>query len=90
MQPCGLAPHPTTMEEIERTSLKRLYPDRVDQSSGSPPPSKQARWEVQQRALLYVRTDSEEVFDALMLNTPTLKEISEVMSGQFQVTIMEF
>ncbi|XP_014070415.1 grainyhead-like protein 3 homolog isoform X1 [Salmo salar] len=136
MQRCGLAP-PTTLEEVERTSLKRLYPDRVDQSSGSPPPSKQARLEEQQKVLLYVRTESEEVFDALMLNTPTLKglrqaisekygmqedsigkiykkckrgifvnmddniiehysnhsafliEISEVMSGQFQVTLME-
>ncbi|CAB1330614.1 unnamed protein product [Coregonus sp. 'balchen'] len=136
MQRCGLAP-PTTLEEVERTSLKRLYPDRVDQSSGSPPPSKQARLEEQQRVLLYVRRESEEVFDALMLNTPTLKglrqaisekygmqedtigkiykkckrgifvnmddiiiehysnhsafliEISEVMSSQFQVTLME-
>uniref|UniRef100_A0A8C7PK87 Grainyhead-like transcription factor 3 n=1 Tax=Oncorhynchus mykiss TaxID=8022 RepID=A0A8C7PK87_ONCMY len=130
MQRCGLV-------EVERTSLKRLYPDRVDQSSGSPPPSKQASLEEQQKVLLYVRTESEEVFDALMLNTPTLKglrqaisekygmqedsigkiykkckrgifvnmddniiehysnhsafliEISEVMSSQFQVTLME-
>nr|XP_046222375.1 grainyhead-like protein 3 homolog isoform X1 [Oncorhynchus gorbuscha] len=136
MQRCGLAP-PTTLEEVEKSSLKRLYPNRLEQSNGSPPPSKQARCEEQQRVLLYVRTESEEVFDALMLSSPTLKglrqaisekyamqqetigniykkckrgifvnmddniiehysnhsafliEISEIMCGQFQVTLME-
>ncbi|XP_010877863.2 grainyhead-like protein 3 homolog [Esox lucius] len=136
MQRCGLAP-PTTLEEVERNSLKRMYPDRVEPVSVSPPPSKQTRWDEKQRVLLYVRTATEEVFDALMLNTPTLKglrqaisekycmqedtigkiykkckrgiyvnmddniiehysnhsafliEISEVMGGQFQVTLME-
>ena len=30
--------------------------------------------------LLYVRTESEEVFDALMLNTPTLMSLREAVS----------
>lgn len=71
------------MEEVEKSSLKRLYPDRLEQSNGSPPPSKQARWEEQQRVLLYVRTESEEVFDELMLNTPTLKGLRKVISEKY-------
>ncbi|KAJ7989248.1 hypothetical protein DPEC_G00317520 [Dallia pectoralis] len=82
MQRCGLAP-PINLEEVERNSLKRLYPDRVEPVSVSPPPSKQTRWEEQQRVLLYVRTESEEVFDALMLNTPTLKGLRQAISEKY-------
>ncbi|KAL0969595.1 hypothetical protein UPYG_G00229560 [Umbra pygmaea] len=84
MQRCGLAP-PTTLEEVERSSMKRLYPDRVDPASGTPPPSKQARWDEQQRVLLYVRTETEEVFDALMLNTPTLKGLRHAISEKYGI-----
>ncbi|KAK2825953.1 hypothetical protein Q5P01_020167 [Channa striata] len=68
------------MEERERGSMKRLYPDR-DQSSS--PPSKQVRVEDAQRVLLYVRTGAEEVFDALMLNTPTLSGLREAISEKY-------
>ncbi|XP_026155874.1 grainyhead-like protein 3 homolog [Mastacembelus armatus] len=68
------------MDENERSSLKRLYPDR-DQSSS--PHSKQARKEDPQRVLLYVRTGAEEVFDALMLNTPTLSGLQEAISEKY-------
>ncbi|XP_056250255.1 grainyhead-like protein 3 homolog [Seriola aureovittata] len=68
------------MDETDRSSLKRLYPDR-DQSSS--PPSKQARREDPQRVLLYVRTGAEEVFDALMLSTPTLSGLREAISEKY-------
>ncbi|KAM6973720.1 LOW QUALITY PROTEIN: grainyhead-like protein 3 homolog [Aplochiton taeniatus] len=80
MQRCGLAP-PTTLEEVERCSLKRLYPDR---DQGSSPPSKQPKQEEEnQRVLLYVRTETEEVFDALMLNTPTVTGLREAISEKY-------
>ncbi|GAA6213441.1 grainyhead-like protein 3 homolog [Lates japonicus] len=68
------------MDEIERSSMKRLYPDRDQNSS---PPSKQARREDPQRVLLYVRTGAEEVFDALMLSTPTLSGLQEAISEKY-------
>ncbi|XP_041809848.1 grainyhead-like protein 3 homolog [Chelmon rostratus] len=68
------------MDEIERSSLKRLYQEREQNSS---PPSKQARREDPQRVLLYVRTGAEEVFDALMLNTPTLSGLRDAVSEKY-------
>lgn len=79
MQRCGLVP-PVSLEESDRSSLKR-YADANDQSSS--PPSKQARRDEQQRVLLYVRRESEEVFDALMLNTPNLKGLKEAISEKY-------
>ncbi|XP_040916584.1 grainyhead-like protein 3 homolog [Toxotes jaculatrix] len=71
------------MDDIERSSLKRLYPDRDQNSS---PPSKQTRREDPQRVLLYVRTGTEEVFDALMLSTPTLSGLREAISKKYGMT----
>uniref|UniRef100_A0A3Q3EJJ7 Grainyhead-like transcription factor 3 n=1 Tax=Labrus bergylta TaxID=56723 RepID=A0A3Q3EJJ7_9LABR len=62
------------------SSMKRLYQKR-DQSSS--PPSKQARREDPQRVLLYVRSGAEEVFDALMLNTPTVSGLREAVSEKY-------
>ncbi|TRY99321.1 hypothetical protein DNTS_029687 [Danionella cerebrum] len=78
MQRCGLVP-PVSLEEGDRSSLKR-YTDGSDPSDS--PPSKQARRD-EQRVLLYVRRESEEVFDALMLNTPTLKGLKEAISEKY-------
>ncbi|XP_070776269.1 grainyhead-like protein 3 homolog [Enoplosus armatus] len=69
----------TPMDENERSSMKRLYQDRENSS----PPSKQARREDPQRVLLYVRTVTEEVFDALMLSTPTLSGLREAVSEKY-------
>ncbi|KAF7201664.1 grainyhead like transcription factor 3 [Nothobranchius furzeri] len=63
-----------------RSSLKRLYPDR-DQSSS--PPNKQARKEDPQRVLLYVRAATEEVFDALMLSSPTVSGLRDAISEKY-------
>uniref|UniRef100_A0A668AGK3 Grainyhead like transcription factor 3 n=1 Tax=Myripristis murdjan TaxID=586833 RepID=A0A668AGK3_9TELE len=83
----------THLSSLQRSSLVRLlsfphllsplslYPCRGDQSS--PPPSKQARREDPQRVLLYVRTESEEVFDALMLSTPTMTGLREAISEKY-------
>ncbi|KAM9842259.1 grainyhead-like protein 3 homolog [Aulostomus maculatus] len=68
------------LDEIDRSSLKRLYPDRDQNNS---PPIKQARREDSQRVLMYVRTSTEEVFDALMLSTPTLSGLREAISEKY-------
>ncbi|CAJ1073451.1 grainyhead-like protein 3 homolog [Xyrichtys novacula] len=68
------------MDEVDRSSMKRMYQNR-DQTSS--PPSKLARRDDPQRVLLYVRTGAEEVFDALMLNTPTLSGLREAVSEKY-------
>ncbi|KAA0711193.1 Grainyhead-like protein 3 -like protein [Triplophysa tibetana] len=82
MQRCGLVP-PVNVEEGDRNLLKRgnCYTDSADKTSS--PPSKKLRRDEQQRVLLYVRRETEEVFDALMLNTPTLKGLREAISEKY-------
>lgn len=46
-----------------------------------PLPSKQAKEDDLQRVLLYVRRETEEVFDALMLKTPDLKGLRNAVRG---------
>ncbi|XP_030298950.1 grainyhead-like protein 3 homolog isoform X1 [Sparus aurata] len=70
----------TPMDDSDRSCMKRSFQDR-DQSSS--PPSKQARKEDPQRVLLYVRTAAEEVFDALMLSTPTVSGLREAVSEKY-------
>ncbi|NWV71088.1 GRHL1 protein, partial [Malurus elegans] len=48
-------------------------------------PNKMARIEEPKRVLLYVRKESEEVFDALMLKTPCLKGLMEAISDKYDV-----
>ncbi|NXD37248.1 GRHL1 protein, partial [Copsychus sechellarum] len=48
-------------------------------------PNKMARIEEPKRVLLYVRKESEEVFDALMLKTPSLKGLMEAISDKYEV-----
>ncbi|ELK29154.1 Grainyhead-like protein 1 like protein [Myotis davidii] len=50
-----------------------------------PPPAKLARTEEPKRVLLYVRKEAEEVFDALMLKTPSLKGLMEAISDKYDV-----
>ncbi|XP_028853257.1 grainyhead-like protein 3 homolog isoform X2 [Denticeps clupeoides] len=82
MQRCGLTPSATVEDADSRASLKRVscYADSGDQCS--PPLCKQARRE-EQRVFLYVRRESEEVFDALMLNRPTLGGLKEAISEKY-------
>uniref|UniRef100_A0A7M4EGV0 Grainyhead like transcription factor 1 n=1 Tax=Crocodylus porosus TaxID=8502 RepID=A0A7M4EGV0_CROPO len=48
-------------------------------------PNKLSRIEEPKRVLLYVRKESEEVFDALMLKTPSLKGLMEAISDKYDV-----
>ncbi|XP_045700667.1 grainyhead-like protein 1 homolog isoform X2 [Phyllostomus hastatus] len=48
-------------------------------------PAKLARTEEPKRVLLYVRKESEEVFDALMLRSPSLKGLVEAISDKYDV-----
>ncbi|XP_043573622.1 grainyhead-like protein 3 homolog isoform X1 [Chiloscyllium plagiosum] len=56
---------------------KTLYKDELD------PPIKQARLCEPERVLLYVRRESEEVFDALLLKTPDLNGLKNAISEKY-------
>ncbi|XP_029427176.1 grainyhead-like protein 3 homolog isoform X2 [Rhinatrema bivittatum] len=66
-----------------KNSLKRSCQSFTDEFH--PSPSKQLKDEDTQRVLLYVRRESEEVFDALMLKTPDLKGLRNAISEKYGV-----
>uniref|UniRef100_A0A2K5D0Y6 Grainyhead like transcription factor 1 n=1 Tax=Aotus nancymaae TaxID=37293 RepID=A0A2K5D0Y6_AOTNA len=67
-----------------RSALKR-GPYGTEDDFSVPPATKLSRIEEPKRVLLYVRKESEEVFDALMLKTPSLKGLMEAISDKYDV-----
>ncbi|KAF3707399.1 Grainyhead-like protein 2 -like protein Transcription factor CP2-like 3 [Channa argus] len=73
-------------EEIEREGsvlVKRMF--RSSDEDLCPSPHKQIKEETQKRVLLYVRKETDEVFDALMLKSPTLRGLMEAISEKYSV-----
>ncbi|XP_030073302.1 grainyhead-like protein 2 homolog [Microcaecilia unicolor] len=72
-----------TDDEREGSSVlvKRMFRP-VDDEYGSPVP-KQLKEEGLKRVLLYVRKESDEVFDALMLKSPTVKGLMDAISEKY-------
>ncbi|KAM4539118.1 grainyhead-like transcription factor 2b isoform 1-T1 [Odontesthes bonariensis] len=71
-------------EEIEREGsvlVKRMF--RPSDEDLCPSPHKQIKEETQKRVLLYVRKETDEVFDALMLKSPTLVGLMEAISEKY-------
>uniref|UniRef100_A0A7N6BXT1 Grh/CP2 DB domain-containing protein n=1 Tax=Anabas testudineus TaxID=64144 RepID=A0A7N6BXT1_ANATE len=68
-------------EEIEREGsvlVKRMF--RASDEDLCPSPHKQIKEDTHKRVLLYVRKETDEVFDALMLKSPTLRGLMEAVS----------
>uniref|UniRef100_A0A3Q2DS45 Grainyhead-like transcription factor 2b n=1 Tax=Cyprinodon variegatus TaxID=28743 RepID=A0A3Q2DS45_CYPVA len=63
--------------------VKRMY--RSSDEDLCPSPHKQIREETHKRVLLYVRKETDEVFDALMLKSPTLRGLMEAISEKYGV-----
>ncbi|XP_066530640.1 grainyhead-like transcription factor 2b [Hoplias malabaricus] len=75
-------------EEIEREGsvlVKRMF--RPAEEDYSPSPHKQLKEETQKKVLLYVRKESDEVFDALMLRSPTLRGLMDAISEKYGVPV---
>uniref|UniRef100_A0A8C2J632 Grainyhead-like transcription factor 2a n=1 Tax=Cyprinus carpio TaxID=7962 RepID=A0A8C2J632_CYPCA len=74
------------VEEMESdgsvVAMKRPFRSSEEDIS---PPAKYSREE--KRVLLYVRRETDEVFDALMLRSPTLKSLLEAISGKYSVPV---
>ncbi|XP_053310674.1 grainyhead-like protein 3 homolog [Spea bombifrons] len=80
LQRCGIV-LPAITENNDRLGLKRGCQSFTE--GFAVPPSKQPTTENSQRVLLYVRRESEEVFDALMLKTPDLKGLRNAISEKY-------
>ncbi|XP_035536734.1 grainyhead-like transcription factor 2b [Morone saxatilis] len=73
-------------EEIEREGsvlVKRMF--RPSDEELCPSPQKQIKEETHKRVLLYVRKETDEVFDALMLKSPTLRGLTDAISEKYGV-----
>ncbi|XP_068590462.1 grainyhead-like protein 2 homolog [Cebidichthys violaceus] len=73
-------------EEIEREGsvlVKRMF--RRSNEDLCPSPHKQIKEETHKRVLLYVRKETDEVFDALMLKSPTLRGLMDAISEKYGV-----
>ncbi|XP_061764580.1 grainyhead-like transcription factor 2b isoform X3 [Nerophis ophidion] len=73
-------------EEIEREGsvlVKRMF--RPSDEDLCPSPQKQIKEEAHKRVLLYVRKETDEVFDALMLKSPTLHGLLDAISEKYGV-----
>ncbi|XP_005728555.1 grainyhead-like transcription factor 2b isoform X2 [Pundamilia nyererei] len=73
-------------EEIEREGsvvVKRMF--RSSDEDLCPSPHKQIKEEAHKRVLLYVRKETDEVFDALMLKSPTLRGLMDAISEKYGV-----
>uniref|UniRef100_UPI0037E80369 grainyhead-like transcription factor 2b n=1 Tax=Semicossyphus pulcher TaxID=241346 RepID=UPI0037E80369 len=73
-------------EEIEREGsvlVKRMF--RPSDEDLCPSPHKQIKEETHKRVLLYVRKETDEVFDALMLKSPTLRGLMDAISEKYGV-----
>ncbi|XP_020838769.1 grainyhead-like protein 3 homolog [Phascolarctos cinereus] len=81
LQRNGVAGSPTIHNGTNRLPLKRTCSPFSDDFDLLPP--KQAKEDDLQRVLLYVRRETEEVFDALMLKTPDLKGLRNAISEKY-------
>lgn len=75
-------------EEVDRDGgvlMKRV--SRVGEEDACPPQPKKSKVELERKVLLYVRKEGDEVFDALMLHTPTLKALMEAISEKYALPV---
>ncbi|XP_060099407.1 grainyhead-like protein 2 homolog isoform X2 [Heteronotia binoei] len=69
-------------DEREGSILAKRIFRPVEEEFG-PPPLKQIKEEGAKKVLLYVRKEADEVFDALMLKSPTVKGLMEAISEKY-------
>ncbi|XP_070984240.1 grainyhead-like protein 1 homolog isoform X7 [Oncorhynchus clarkii lewisi] len=80
--------HPFSQEDGEESLGMKKLPYANEDEFGSPP-NKLARIDEPKKVLLYVRKDTDEVFDAVMLKNPTLKGLVEAISEKYNVPLQK-
>uniref|UniRef100_A0A672Z037 Grainyhead-like protein 2 homolog n=1 Tax=Sphaeramia orbicularis TaxID=375764 RepID=A0A672Z037_9TELE len=73
--------------QVQTTSFHSLshWMFRPSDEDLCPSPHKQIKEETHKRVLLYVRKETDEVFDALMLKSPTLRGLMDAISEKYGV-----
>ncbi|XP_039661221.1 grainyhead-like protein 2 homolog isoform X2 [Perca fluviatilis] len=74
-------------EEVNGDGVLVKRMSRVAEEDVCPPQPKKSKVELERKVLLYVRKECDEVFDALMLHTPTLKALMEAISEKYAVPV---
>ncbi|KAK6490083.1 grainyhead-like protein 1-like protein [Huso huso] len=82
----NLQRNPFGSEDMAEGDGMKRGPFVSDEDFGSTP-RKVARIDEHTKVLLYVRKESEEVFDAILLKTPSLKGLMEAVSEKYDVPI---
>ncbi|KAJ7989148.1 hypothetical protein DPEC_G00316510 [Dallia pectoralis] len=77
--------HTFTQEDGEDSSGMKRLPYAEDEFGC--PPNKLAKTDEPKKVLLYLRKETEEVFDAVMLKNPTLKGLVEAISEKYSVPL---
>ncbi|XP_020825154.1 grainyhead-like protein 2 homolog isoform X3 [Phascolarctos cinereus] len=85
LQRTGQAYYNTDDEREGSVLVKRMF--RPMEEEFGPPPSKQMKEEGMKRVLLYVRKETDDVFDALMLKSPTVKGLMEAISEKYGLPV---
>uniref|UniRef100_A0A4X2KB25 Grainyhead like transcription factor 2 n=1 Tax=Vombatus ursinus TaxID=29139 RepID=A0A4X2KB25_VOMUR len=85
LQRTGQAYYSTDDEREGSVLVKRMF--RPMEEEFGPPPSKQMKEEGMKRVLLYVRKETDDVFDALMLKSPTVKGLMEAISEKYGLPV---
>uniref|UniRef100_A0A8D0GT34 Grainyhead like transcription factor 2 n=1 Tax=Sphenodon punctatus TaxID=8508 RepID=A0A8D0GT34_SPHPU len=75
----------TNSGEVQVVLAKRMF--RSVEEDFGPSPLKQIKEEGLKRVLLYVRKETDEVFDALMLKSPTVKGLMEAISEKYGLPV---
>ncbi|KAF7247807.1 hypothetical protein EYD10_06427, partial [Varanus komodoensis] len=78
---------PLASDELEGESSSMKRGPYLNEDDFAASPIKLSRIEEPKRVLLYVRKESEEVFDALMLKIPSLKGLMEAISDKYDVPL---
>ncbi|XP_029308443.1 grainyhead-like transcription factor 2a isoform X2 [Cottoperca gobio] len=74
-------------EEDDRDGVLMKRTSCVAEEDVCPPQHKKSKVDLEKKVLLYVRKECDEVFDALMLHTPTLKALMEAISEKYAVPV---
>ncbi|XP_036193827.1 grainyhead-like protein 2 homolog isoform X3 [Myotis myotis] len=85
LQRTGQVYYNTDDEREGSVLVKRMF--RPMEEDFGPTPSKQIKEEGMKRVLLYVRKETDDVFDALMLKSPTVKGLMEAISEKYGLPV---
>lgn len=85
LQRTGQVYYNTDDEREGSVLVKRMF--RPMEEEFGPAPSKQMKEEGMKRVLLYVRKETDDVFDALMLKSPTVKGLMEAISEKYGLPV---